>query len=68
MREISNNALNIEGQPMFKVIDKVKRLEAQGKHIIHLEIGDPDFTTPQNIIDAAKLALDRGETHYVSSW
>jgi len=68
MREISNNALNIEGQPMFKVIDKVKRLEAQGKNIIHLEIGDPDFTTPQNIIDAAKLALDRGETHYVSSW
>lgn len=68
MREISNNALNIEGQPMFKVIDKVKRLEAQGKKIVHLEIGDPDFGTPQNIINAAKLSLDRGETHYVSSW
>ena len=68
MREISNNALNIEGQPMFKVIDKVKRLEAQGKNIVHLEIGDPDFGTPQNIIDAAKSSLDRGETHYVSSW
>lgn len=68
MREISNNAVNIEGQPMFKVIDKVKRLEAQGKNIVHLEIGDPDFGTPQNIIDAAKSSLDRGETHYVSSW
>lgn len=68
MREISNNALNIEGQPMFKVIDKVKRLEAQGKKIVHLEIGDPDFGTPQNIINAAKSSLDRGETHYVSSW
>lgn len=68
MREISNSAKNIEGQPMFKVIDKVKRLEAEGKDIIHLEIGDPDFATPRNIIEAAKLSLDRGDTHYVSSW
>ena len=68
MREISINAQHIEGQPMFKVIDKVRRLEAKGKHIIHLEIGDPDFDTPKNIIDAAKLALDSGQTHYVSSW
>jgi len=68
MREISVNALNVEGQPMFKVIDKVKLLEAQGKDIIHLEIGDPDFGTPRNIVDATKKSLDRGETHYVSSW
>ncbi len=67
MREISTNALNIEGQPMFKVIDQVKNLEAQGKRIIHLEIGDPDFATPENIINAAKNSLDAGETHYVSS-
>ena len=39
---------------MFKVIDKVKLLETQGSEIIHLEIGDPDFKTPQNIIDPAK--------------
>jgi aspartate/methionine/tyrosine aminotransferase len=68
MREISNNARHIDGQPMFKVIDKVKRLEAQGKNIVHLEIGDPDFGTPLNIVEAAKQSLDRGETHYVSSW
>jgi aspartate aminotransferase len=68
MREISKNALNIQGQPMFKVIDKVKHLEAQGRDIIHLEIGDPDFNTPQHIIDAAKNSLDVGETHYGSSW
>lgn len=68
MREISSNALNIQGQPMFKVIDKVKRLEAQGRDIVHLEIGDPDFATPQHIIDAAKKSLDAGETHYGSSW
>jgi aspartate aminotransferase len=68
MREISINAQNILGQPMFKLIDKVKLLEAQGQKIIHLEIGDPDFNTPKNIIDATKLSLDQGETHYVSSW
>ena len=68
MREIAKNAMNIQGQPMFKVIDKVKILEAQGKDIVHLEIGDPDFTTPEHIIDAAKKSLDAGETHYGSSW
>jgi aspartate/methionine/tyrosine aminotransferase len=68
MREISINAQHVEGQPMFKVIDKVKLLEAQGKNIIHLEIGDPDFGTPGNIIDATKASLERSETHYVSSW
>lgn len=68
MREIAENAMKILGQPMFKVIDKVKRLEAQGRDIVHLEIGDPDFTTPQHIVDAAKKSLDAGETHYGSSW
>jgi aspartate aminotransferase len=68
MREISANAALIEGQPMFKVIDKVKRLEAQGLDIVHLEIGDPDFTTPRHIVKAAQQSLDLGETHYGSSW
>ncbi len=68
MREISRNANHIHGQPMFKVIDKVKRLEALGRKIVHLEIGDPDFSTPQHIIDAAKQSLDAGDTHYCSSW
>jgi aspartate aminotransferase len=68
MREIAKNAMNIQGQPMFKVIDKVKHLEAQGRDIVHLEIGDPDFETPAHIVDAAKKSLDDGETHYGSSW
>lgn len=53
---------------MFRMIDKVKRLEAQGRNIIHLEIGDPDFGTPRTIVEAAKRSLDSGETHYASSW
>jgi len=68
MREISRNAMNINGQPMFKVIDKVKLLETKGHNIIHLEIGDPDFATPDHIIEACKNSLDAGETHYGSSW
>ena len=68
MREISSYASRIQGQPMFKVIDKVKRLEAQGRDIVHLEIGDPDFATPRHITEAAQQSLDRGETHYGSSW
>ena len=48
----------------FDVLAKARALEAQGRNIIHLEIGEPDFKTPQPIIDAAKEALDQGWTHY----
>jgi aspartate aminotransferase len=48
----------------FEVLVKARALEAQGKHIIHLEIGEPDFDTPANIRNAAKTALDKGYTHY----
>ncbi|HBK85736.1 MAG TPA: aspartate aminotransferase [Firmicutes bacterium] len=48
----------------FEVLAKAKALEAQGKHIVHLEIGEPDFDTPQNIIDAGIEALNNGYTHY----
>jgi len=48
----------------FEVLAKAKALEAQGKHMIHLEIGEPDFDTPKNITFAAMKALTHGETHY----
>jgi len=48
----------------FLVLAKAKALEAQGKHVVHLEIGEPDFDTPVNIKTAAKKALDDGFTHY----
>jgi len=51
----------------FEVLARAKQLEAQGKEIIHLEIGEPDFDTPLNIKEAAKRALDEGYTHYVPS-
>ncbi|MEO0088379.1 MAG: aminotransferase class I/II-fold pyridoxal phosphate-dependent enzyme, partial [candidate division WOR-3 bacterium] len=48
----------------FDVLVRAKELERQGKNVIHLEIGEPDFDTPQNIKEAAKKALDEGWTHY----
>jgi aspartate aminotransferase len=48
----------------FEVLVRARALEAQGRHIIHLEIGEPDFATPSHIVDAAKEALDQGWTHY----
>lgn len=49
----------------FEVLAKAKALERQGKNIVHLEIGEPDFDTPKNIKDAAVKALYAGYTHYV---
>ena len=48
----------------FEVLARAKELERQGRKIIHLEIGEPDFDTPVHIRDAAKRALDNGATHY----
>jgi aspartate aminotransferase len=54
--------LGVEGA--FEVLQKARALEAQGRHIIHLEIGEPDFPTPRHIVEAGKQALDEGWTHY----
>ena len=48
----------------FEVLVKAKALEAQGRDIIHLEIGEPDFDTPRNIVEAGCDALRKGFTHY----
>src|SRR3989304_1898145 len=48
----------------FGVVGRAKALERQGKSVIHLEIGEPDFDTPAHIKEAAKRALDAGATHY----
>jgi aspartate aminotransferase len=48
----------------FEVLARARALEAQGREVIHLEIGEPDFDTPSHIVAAAKRALDEGYTHY----
>jgi len=48
----------------FEVLNKARALERQGKDIIHLEIGEPDFDTPRNVVEAGVDALRKGWTHY----
>jgi aspartate aminotransferase len=48
----------------FEVLVRARALEAQGRSVIHLEIGEPDFPTPAHVVEAGKKALDDGYTHY----
>src|SRR5258707_4056304 len=48
----------------FEVLNRARALEKQGKEIIHLEIGEPDFDTPPNVVEAGIAALRKGWTHY----
>lgn len=61
---LADKMANLGTETAFMVLAKAKALEAQGKEIIHLEIGEPDFDTPRNIIDAGIRALNEGYTHY----
>jgi aspartate aminotransferase len=51
----------------FEAAARARALEATGRSVIHLEIGEPDFDTPANIREAAKRALDQGATHYTAT-
>ncbi|HET7726303.1 MAG TPA: pyridoxal phosphate-dependent aminotransferase [Candidatus Limnocylindrales bacterium] len=55
---------NIGTESAFEVSARARALEAQGRSIIHLQIGEPDFDTPAHVREAAKRALDEGATHY----
>jgi aspartate aminotransferase len=68
MKSLSQVTSKIDGQPMFKYLDMAKVLEAKGRHLIHMEIGEPDFDTPKNVTWAAVQSLSNGETHYGSSF
>ena len=57
--------MNLLGtETAFEVLSRARNLEAQGKQIVHLEIGEPDFDTPRHIVDAGVQALKDGYTHY----
>ncbi len=55
---------NLGTETAFEVLAQAKALEAEGRDIVHLEIGEPDFDTPANIIEKAVEALRNGYTHY----
>jgi len=62
--ELAKRMSRLGMETAFEVLAKAKQLEARGKSIVHLEIGEPDFDTPKHIREAAKKALDSGWTHY----
>ncbi|HWF43233.1 MAG TPA: pyridoxal phosphate-dependent aminotransferase [Candidatus Kapabacteria bacterium] len=62
--QIADRINRLGTETSFVVLARARALEAQGKDIVHLEIGEPDFDTAPNIIEAAKKALDAGYTHY----
>src|ERR687896_468462 len=62
--KLASSMSRLGTETAFEVLARAKALERQGKTIIHLEIGEPDFDTPAHIREAAKQALDAGATHY----
>ena len=62
--ELASAMSRLGTETAFVVLARAKELEAQGKSVIHLEIGEPDFDTPPNIVEAGIRALREGWTHY----
>jgi aspartate aminotransferase len=62
--QLSRRMSRLGTETAFEVLNKARALERQGKSIIHLEIGEPDFDTPGNVVEAAVGALHQGWTHY----
>ena len=63
--ELASRMERLGTESAFAVLAKAKELEASGRTVIHLELGEPDFPTPAHIVDAAIDALRAGHTHYV---
>jgi aspartate/methionine/tyrosine aminotransferase len=64
--KISKFSKKLKGDGRDEILERARELENNGKKIIHLEIGDPHFPTPDHIVDAAVKSLRDGETHYGS--
>ena len=62
--DVSRKMMSLGTETAFEVLAKARALEAQGKEIIHLEIGEPDFDTPTHIVERGVEALRQGYTHY----
>ena len=65
--ELAKSLDRLGTESAFSVLAEAKKLEAQGKPMIHLGLGQPDFKTPKHVVEAAKKALDDGHHGYVMS-
>jgi len=66
MSFLADRLIRIKPSPTIAMSDKAKELKAAGKDVIGLSAGEPDFDTPQNVKDAAKRAIDAGDTKYTA--
>jgi len=62
--KLAQRIARLDNETAFEVLVKARAIEAQGKSVVHLEIGQPDFPTPRHIVEAGKRALDEGHTRY----
>lgn len=62
--QLASRMSRLGTETAFEVLNKARALERQGRNIVHLEIGEPDFDTPSNVVEAAVDALHHGWTHY----
>ena len=63
--KLAKNLERLGTETAFSILAEAKKLEAQGKEMIHLGLGQPDFKSPQHVVDAAKKAIDDGHHGYV---
>ena len=61
---VSKRLERVESFHVMSLMAEAKKLEAQGYHVIHMELGEPDFSTPAPIVEAGIAALHAGTTHY----
>ena len=64
MMKLAQRMSRLGTESAFEVLARARRLEAEGMNVIHLEIGEPDFNSPANVVDAGSDALRNGFTHY----
>ena len=64
MRPVSSRVAVMSGEGALSVFARAKELEREGRSIIHLELGEPDFHASASVLDAAKIALDEGKDRY----
>src|ERR1700752_1710158 len=62
--QLAQKMSRIAVESAYEVLARARVLEKQGKNVIHLEIGEPDFPTPAHVVEAGKRALDEGWTKY----
>ncbi|MGD9578604.1 MAG: aminotransferase class I/II-fold pyridoxal phosphate-dependent enzyme, partial [Syntrophorhabdus sp.] len=65
--KVTKRAASVTPFYVMELLEKAKEMEAQGEDIIHMEVGEPDFTTPQLVKDKAIKAIISGETYYTHS-